>query len=128
MTSSYIKTNILTCIIYKIDYHYYSSVQDYVAWRVHSNYIGYLGSEWRAISDEFAATISGTTPKPRWQTCSDAANSVMEWAVGKLYIEEDFQVKKLTRTPPYYYLGRIKRNYDRPRGQSIQRFPRKHSI
>lgn len=64
---------------------------DYVAWRVHSNYIGYLGAEWRAISDEFTATISGQTPKPRWQTCSDAANSVMEWAVGKLYIEEDFQ-------------------------------------
>jgi len=71
---------------------------DYIAWRVHMSVVGYLGEDWRAIADEFDQIVSGTEPKPRWQTCSDAANSAMEWPVGKLYVESDFkgESKKVT--------------------------------
>ena len=66
-------------------------LSDYIAWRVHMSVVGYLGEDWREIADEFDQTVSGTEPKPRWQTCSDAANSAMEWPVGKLYVESDFK-------------------------------------
>jgi len=51
----------------------------------------FLGKDWRDTGKEFDEIVSGTTPKPRWQTCSDAANGAMEWPVGKLYIEADFK-------------------------------------
>ena len=52
----------------------------------------YLGQDWRDTGKEFNEVLSGTTtPEERWKTCSDAANSAMEWPVGKLYIESDFK-------------------------------------
>lgn len=57
-----------------------------------------LGKDWRDTGNEFNEIVSGTTPQPRWQSCSDAANSAMEWPVGKLYIESDFQGESKTVT------------------------------
>ena len=69
-----------------------SDLKDYVAWRVHMALIPYLAADWRQIASDFAETISGTSSKPRWETCSDSTNSGFGfvWAVGKLYVEQDF--------------------------------------
>jgi len=69
-----------------------SDLKDYVAWRVHMALIPYLAADWRQIASDFDETISGTSSKQRWETCSDSTNSGFGfvWAVGKLYVEQDF--------------------------------------
>ncbi|CAF1258051.1 unnamed protein product [Adineta steineri] len=106
LTSAYASTNVTLMdsdlvIVEETDYLYNVSsiieqvspriLQNYVIWRFMMNLIGALPKRFRSIKDNFDHVFRGTTTEQaRTVICGRFVNSVMGFAISKLYIKKYF--------------------------------------
>lgn len=65
----------------------------------------YLPKLYRNIQLEFDKVYTGATAMaPRSRTCSNAINDRMPFAVGRLYVEENFSPEAKADVTNYYWL------------------------
>ena len=67
-------------------------MRDYLAFHYLTSASSYLSDEWMTANFEFfGRTMSGQEqPKPRWKRALSVPNSILEKAVGKLYVDKYF--------------------------------------
>ncbi|HVN26613.1 MAG TPA: M13 family metallopeptidase [Candidatus Paceibacterota bacterium] len=75
------------------------TLKAYLRWHVLNNLAGFLGEEFeKRPFDFYARTFGGATEmKPRWRRVSGMVNSLLDHAVGRLYVERYFSPEAKAR-------------------------------
>ena len=66
-------------------------VVNYLVWRLVNDLVSDLGQTFIDIRQKYINVIRGTSASSaRWQRCVNEDNSLLEFATGRLYVEENF--------------------------------------
>ncbi len=74
-------------------------IVNYLVWRLVNGLVSDLGQTFIDIRQKYINVISGTSAtSARWQRCVNEDNDVLEFATGRLYVEENFPANAKEKT------------------------------
>ncbi|XP_070560619.1 membrane metallo-endopeptidase-like 1 isoform X2 [Ptychodera flava] len=75
------------------------TIANYIVWIITMKRISQLGSNFRDVEQKYDEVVYGTASESaRWQTCVGHVNNVMDFAVGRMFVDVHYDEKSKIRT------------------------------